>query len=368
MGIENNRGHPSRPSTLVPNSSPSGFSSPTHQHVGIPQENPLVPPHGGHPPAHAEEAPVHARDELGVPVHDAELGAQPRAHARVVILLLPRHRRAVVPQAHRHVVARAHEDVAGVGAPGEPADGVLVPLHDRGRAGGGVADVEGAYDPVDACRGDDAVVVLVPVVGEDLGGGRGGGSGEGLGGGGRRRRGRVHGYGGDEVVLCRGRGAQVVDAEVGVGRDGRDEGRVGGAERGAVGAAADGQRGERVRPRWRPDLHRAVPRAREEAVLGHRVPAHGEGLALVLVEVHHREVVDAQVEELEGPVAARRHQLVLVDLGPRQVVERIVGIESVSRIILRCQPSFSFLLFQNPFSFVLVYIVSNESHVDGQRG
>lgn len=49
----------------------------------------------------------------------------------------------------------------------------------------------------------------------------------------------------------------------------------------------------------------------------------------MLVEVHDWELVDAEVEELERPIAASRDELILIDLGPGQVVERIVGVEPV---------------------------------------
>lgn len=172
-----------------------------------------------------------------MPVHDAHLLADPGAGGGLAV------RGAVVPEAHRHVVAGADEDVAGVRTPGELADGVLVALHEGHGPAGGVANVKGAQDAVYAAGGDDGVVVLVPVVGEDLGGraaagGHGGGR---VGHAGLGAAGAVDGDGRDEVVLCRGRGAQVEEADVRVGRDGGDEGRVGRAEGGAVCAVANGQ-------------------------------------------------------------------------------------------------------------------------------
>lgn len=49
----------------------------------------------------------------------------------------------------------------------------------------------------------------------------------------------------------------------------------------------------------------------------------------MLMEVHDGKVVDAEVEELEGAVAARDDELVLVDLGPGKVVEGVVCVEAV---------------------------------------
>ena len=78
------------------------------------------------------------------------------------------------------------------------------------------------------------------------------------------------------------------------------------------------------------DLDGAVPGARGKGVLGDGAPGDGEGLALVLVEVHDGELGgDADIVHLDRPVAARDQQLVLVDLGPGEVVLRIVGIEPV---------------------------------------
>lgn len=139
-----------------------------HEHVGVPQKHALVPADRGDPAADAKQAPIDARNELGVTVHDAHLLADTRAAGPGDRAL----RGAVVPQAHRHVVAGADEDVAGVWAPGELADGVLVALHDGLRPAVGVADVKGADDAVDAGGGNDGVVVFVPVVGEQLRGGR----------------------------------------------------------------------------------------------------------------------------------------------------------------------------------------------------
>lgn len=178
-----------------------------------------------------------------MPVHDAHLLADTRAVAwtRDDGPL----RGAVVPQAHRHVVAGADEDVAGVGTPRDLADGVLVALHEGQGPAVGAANVKGADDAVDAGRGDDGVVVLVPVVREELRG-RGAAAHAAAG------RRRVHGHRRDQMVLG-GRGrAQVKEAQVRVGGDGGYQGRVGGAERGAVRAVANRQRLDGKVSGWRP--------------------------------------------------------------------------------------------------------------------
>jgi hypothetical protein len=47
----------------------------------------------------------------------------------------------------------------------------------------------------------------------------------------------------------------------------------------------------------------------------------------VLVKVHDGELIYAEVEELERAIATGDDELVLVDLGPGEVIEGIVGIE-----------------------------------------
>lgn len=133
-------------------------------------------------------------------------------------------------------------------APGQLPNSVLVAKHGGEGALRRVADVKGADDPVHAGGGHDGIVVLVPVVCQDLG--RGGGRvgiTRGEGDAGRRR---VDGDGGYQVVLGRGWGAEVEDAKMRVRGDGGDEGGVGWAEGGAVGAVPYRQRLDGVVPCW----------------------------------------------------------------------------------------------------------------------
>ena len=77
------------------------------------------------------------------------------------------------------------------------------------------------------------------------------------------------------------------------------------------------------------DLDGAVPGARGKGVLGDGAPGDGEGFALMLVKVHYGELAaDPDVVHLDGAVAARDEQLVLVDLGPGEVVLRVVRVKS----------------------------------------
>lgn len=49
----------------------------------------------------------------------------------------------------------------------------------------------------------------------------------------------------------------------------------------------------------------------------------------MFVEVHDGEVLDAEVEELDGAIAAGDDELVFVDLGPGEVILRVVCVESI---------------------------------------
>lgn len=77
----------------------------------------------------------------------------------------------------------------------------------------------------------------------------------------------------------------------------------------------------------RPDPHGAVPATRTEAILGHEVPIHAEHFSVMFFIVLDGEVVECAVEELDTAVARRREDLVLVDFGPGEIVEGILGCE-----------------------------------------
>lgn len=53
-------------------------------------------------------------------------------------------------------------------APSQLPYGVFVALHERQRSAVGIADIERAQQAIDAASSDHGVVVLVPVVREDL--------------------------------------------------------------------------------------------------------------------------------------------------------------------------------------------------------
>lgn len=75
---------------------------------------------------------------------------------------------------------------------------------------------------------------------------------------------------------------------------------------------------------------RAVPGAGAEAVFCDEVPVHGEDLSVVLLPRLDGEFVEADVEELDGPVAGGDDDLVLVAFGPGEVVEGVLGVEPLA--------------------------------------
>lgn len=102
-----------------------------------------------------------------------------------------------------------------MGTPRQPADGVLVALHDSKRSACWISNIKCAQDSINAARRNHGVPVLVPVVREDLSRRTRGTDGHaGLGGW------RMDRDGGGEVVLGRRRSSEVEDAEVGVGGHG----------------------------------------------------------------------------------------------------------------------------------------------------
>lgn len=78
------------------------------------------------------------------------------------------------------------------------------------------------------------------------------------------------------------------------------------------------------------NLDRAIPRTGYKVVFGDGVPGCSKGLALMLMKHHDWELSHANVEELERSIAAGNHELILIDLGPGQVVYRVVCIEPIN--------------------------------------
>lgn len=68
------------------------------------------------------------------------------------------------------------------------------------------------------------------------------------------------------------------------------------------------------------------------------------------MEVHNGEIVDAQIEKFQRSITTSDNHLVLVDLGPSQIVQRIVCIEPAT------QPSQS--LDSKPTSQNIAYVFS----------
>lgn len=68
----------------------------------------------------------------------------------------------------------------------------------------------------------------------------------------------------------------------------------------------------------------SIPRTRDETVLGNGVPANRKRFPLVFVKIHDREVLNPQVEELDGAIAAGDDELILIDFGPGKIVLGII--------------------------------------------
>lgn len=202
-----------------------------------------------------------------MPAHPTHLlSKHPPSASRIWTLIHPLS--PVRPHPARHVIARAQQHVAQMRTPRHLAHRVLVPREERHGALARGADVEGADVAVDACGGEGAGAVLVPVVGEGFGGGGGlleaGGAGA-CGWGGVERNGE------GEVVGGGGRGAEIEEAEVGVGGDGGEEGRGVGGEGGTVGTGVGGEGEEGVGALGGPLLVvRRVGCSREEGRRGWR--------------------------------------------------------------------------------------------------
>lgn len=56
----------------------------------------------------------------------------------------------------------------------------------------------------------------------------------------------------------------------------------------------------------------------------------------MFVEVHDGEVLNAQVEELDGAIATSDNELVLVDFGPGEIVLGIVRLEGLFALNAGC--------------------------------
>lgn len=83
------------------------------------------------------------------------------------------------------------------------------------------------------------------------------------------------------------------------------------------------------------DFYGTVPGAGAECVFADEIPVDGEDFALVLLPGLNGEVVDADVEELDGAIAGCDDELVFMGFGPGEIVEGVLGVEPenwVSRV------------------------------------
>lgn len=103
------------------------------------------------------------------------------------------------------------------------------------------------------------------------------------------------------------------------------------AELRRIRAAVYRQRRHGLREFRSPYLDAAVPGAGDEGLLRNEVPVHGEDFAGVLLPGLDREVVEGDVEELYGAVAAGSEDLRFVSFGPGGVEECVLGVEPGER-------------------------------------
>ncbi len=206
---------------------------------------------------------------------------------------------------------------------------------------GGLTDIEGADDAVDACHGDDGAAVLVPVVGESFVGWEGG-----L----RSRRGRqgVHRRSVKQdlelqMVAYAGWCAEIPEAEVRVTGDCGDDPLGMWAPLCGVGAAVGGEGEHAAFAFGVPDLDRAVPRRGGEGRLGSQVPGAGEGFTGVFGECRYREGGFAVgVEEAEGSITAGGEEMGGVGFGVADIVECVLGwVPESGRLLASCNKYYS---------------------------
>jgi hypothetical protein len=77
----------------------------------------------------------------------------------------------------------------------------------------------------------------------------------------------------------------------------------------------------------RPDADGAVPARGAEGVFCDKVPRDAEDFAIVFLPVLDGKVVERAIEELDAAVAGGGEDLVLVNFGPGEIVERVLSCE-----------------------------------------
>ncbi len=75
------------------------------------------------------------------------------------------------------------------------------------------------------------------------------------------------------------------------------------------------------------NLDTPVPGTRAEGVFPNQVPVNSEHLPLMFLPRLDRELVQPDIEQLYRPIARGNNELVLMRLGPGQIVESILCIE-----------------------------------------
>ena len=75
------------------------------------------------------------------------------------------------------------------------------------------------------------------------------------------------------------------------------------------------------------DFDSAVPRARAERILRDEVPMHSVHFSVVFLPRLDGKFVETDIEEFDGAVAGCDQDLILVALGPGEVVEGVLRVK-----------------------------------------
>lgn len=87
------------------------------------------------------------------------------------------------------------------------------------------------------------------------------------------------------------------------------------------------QRYQTLLPLRLPHLHRAVPARAKKCILLDQIPMGAEHLSAMFLPSRNRKLADADIEELDAPVAACGQELILMLFGPGKVEEAILCFE-----------------------------------------
>lgn len=201
--------------------------------------------------------------------------------------------------------------------------------HERERTWVRRTNVECTDYSVDARSRDHSGTVFVPVMREGFGGRAGSHSHSRL----TEHRGCLgSSMDGDlecKVVGGRGRLTQVPDTEQRIGSNTGENVWLSGIEISRIGAAMRGEIADGLRAIRYEDLHSTIPAARAERIFGAHVPVHTEHFTNMILPIRNREGRDLRVKQLDTSIARGHEHLIMVNLRPGQIIQRVLGQESI---------------------------------------